>query len=302
MKLGFLLSEVWQGLRRNLSMAISIVLVTMVSMFLLGLGLLAQKQVDTMKGYWYDRVQVSIYLCPQQSSQPNCQGQGVTDAQKAAVRSQLEQMPEVRTVFYESEQQAFDRFKDQFRNSPVVSNNLKVGDIPQSYRVQLKDPSKFAVVSSQFDGAPGVASVQDQAKVLGKFFKVINLVTLFAILLALLMVVCAALLMVTTIRQVAFTRRREIGIMRLVGASNATIRTPFILETLISGLIGVGLAVGMLWALTHFVFNRVLNQIFYDRALIGDTDVWSTAPWMVLSVAVLAVSTSMLTLWRYLRV
>ena len=82
MRPGFMLGEVWNGLRRNLSMSVSIVLVTMVSMFLLGLGLLAQKQVETMKGYWYDRVQVSIYLCPQSSQQPNCASGPVTQEQK----------------------------------------------------------------------------------------------------------------------------------------------------------------------------------------------------------------------------
>lgn len=302
MRPGFMLGEVWNGLRRNLSMSVSIVLVTMVSMFLLGLGLLAQKQVETMKGYWYDRVQVSIYLCPQSSQQPNCASGPVTQEQKTNIKSQLDQMPEVRQVYFESEQQAFDRFKEQFRNSPEIIDNLKVGDIPQSYRVQLKDPSKFEVVASQFDGAPGVASVQDQAKVLGKLFSAINLVTVFAIGLAALMTLAAALLMVTTIRQVAFTRRREIGIMRLVGASNVTIRTPFILEVLIAGLVGTGLALALLWSLTHVVFNSRLNQLFYDRALIGDGDVWATAPWMLLIVVVLAVTTSTLTLWRHLRV
>lgn len=302
MKAGFMLGEVWNGLRRNMSMAVSVILVTMVSMYLLGLGLLAQRQADTMKGYWYDRVQVSVYLCNDGATQPNCQRKGATPEQKATIKAQLQQLPEVRDVFYESEQQAFDRFKEQFRNSPVVSNNLKVGDIPDSFRVQLKDPSKFAVVTSQFDGAPGVASVQDQEKVLKPFFQVINLITLFAVLLAVLMVACAALLIMTTVRQVAFARRREIGIMRLVGASNFTIRTPFIVETLLSGLLGALAAVGLLWATVHFLFNRKLAKILYDRALIGDTDVWFVAPWMVLVVVVVAVSTSMLTLWRYLRI
>ena len=68
----------------------------MVSMFLLGLGLLAQRQADTMKGYWYDRIQVSIYLCTADSRQPNCENAAVTDAQKAAIQRQLEALPEVK--------------------------------------------------------------------------------------------------------------------------------------------------------------------------------------------------------------
>ncbi|MEO5609799.1 MAG: permease-like cell division protein FtsX [Ornithinibacter sp.] len=297
----FLLSEVGSGLRRNASMAISVVLVTMVSMFLLGLGLLAQRQADTMKGYWYDRIQVSIYLCTQNSLQPNCEGKAVTDAEKNAIQGQLEALPEVKAVFYESEQQAFDRFKKQFRNSPIAGN-VQLGDIPQSMRVQLADPTKYAVVTSQFEGAPGVATVQDQEKVLSKFFTIINYVTFFAVLLAGLMVACAALLMATTIRQAAFIRRREIGIMRLVGASNWTIRMPFLSEMVIVSAVGVGLAVGMLVAVTKYVFNEGASRIALSQAFIGTSDVWILAPWMFLGVMLVALVTSLITLRRYLRV
>ena len=301
MQARFLFSEVGSGLRRNLSMAVSVVLVTMVSMFLLGLGMLAQRQADTMKGYWYDRIQVSIYLCTANSLQPNCENRPVTEAQKAAIQEQLEALPEVKEVFYESEQEAYDRFKQQFRNSPIAGN-VEIGDIPQSLRVQLTDPTKYAVVTSQFEGAPGVATVQDQEKVLSKFFTIINYVTFFAVLLAALMVACAALLMATTIRQAAFIRRREIGIMRLVGASNWTIRMPFLTEMVIVSVVGVGLAVAMLLALMQYVFTEGASQIALSQAFIGTSDVWILVPWMFLAVIAVAVVTSLVTLHRYLRV
>jgi cell division transport system permease protein len=297
----FLFSEVGSGLRRNVSMAISVVLVTMVSMFLLGLGLLAQRQADTMKGYWYDRIQVSIYLCTADSRQPNCEDTAVTDAQKAAIQSQLKALPEVKQVFFESEQEAFDRFKEQFRNSPIAGN-VQVGDIPQSLRVQLNDPTKYQVVTEQFEGAPGVATVQDQEKVLSKFFTIIRWITIFAVALAALMAACAALLMATTIRQAAFIRRREIGIMRLVGASNWTIRMPFLTEMVIVSGVGVLLAVGLLVALTNYVFEEGVIQIALSQAFIGVSDVWILAPWMLLGVTAIAVLTSLVTLRRYLRV
>lgn len=300
MRARFIAGEVWSGLRRNLSMALSVVLVTMVSMFLLGMGLLAQRQADTMKGYWYDRIQVSIYLCNDKATAPNCQGKAATDAEQQAIRTQLEAMPEVKEVFHETEQQAYDRFKEQFRNSPVTGN-VRVGDIPQSFRVQLDDPSKFPIVTSQFEAAPGVASVQDQEQVLERFFKIINWITAFSVALAALMVVCATLLMATTIRQAAFIRRREIGIMRLVGASNATIRMPFILEMLVVATLGVALAIFLLWLGLRFIFNRGFNTVL-SSALIGSGDVWALTPWLVGGVIVIAVLTSLFTLRRYLRV
>ena len=124
-------------------MAVSVILVTMVSMFLLGLGLLAQRQADA-EGYWYDRIQVSIYLCTPNSSSPTARTGPSPTRRRPAIQRQLEALPEVKAVFLESEQEAFERFKEQFRNSPI-SGNVQVGDIPQSLRVQLTDPTKFEV-------------------------------------------------------------------------------------------------------------------------------------------------------------
>jgi len=301
MRLQFMLSEIWIGLRRNASIAISVMLVTMVSIYLLGLGLLAQRQIDTIKGYWYDRVQVSIFMCGKDTSEPNCEGKAVTAEQRDALKAQLEQMkPLVKNIYYESEQQAYDRFQEQFRNSPLAGN-IRVGDIPQSYRVQLSDPTKYEVVVSSFDGAPGVGRVQDQQKTLDKLFQVMNVITITSVGLALLMILCSILLMATTIRQAAFSRRRETGIMKLVGASNLTIRLPFVMETVLAALGGAALAAGLLWATMRFG-QPYLAEAVPDVALIGVSDVWVLTPWLAGLIVAVAVVTSWVTLWRYLRV
>lgn len=300
MRLGFIVGEIGTGLRRNVSMAISVILVTMVSVFLLGLGLLAQRQADTMKGYWYDRIQVSIFLCTQGAPYPNCNEQAVTEEQKATLASQLKAMPEVEAVYFEDAQEAYERFKEQLRSSPI-SETVQVGDIPESYRVKLKDPTKFALVSSQFESSPGVASVQDQETVLKKFFTIINGITVFALGLAALMAACAALLMATTIRQAAFVRRREISIMRLVGASSMAIRMPFVLEMLVVAAVGVALAVGLLWGVVYVVFKEV-HKVASLQAWIDTSDVLAIAPWLFGGVGLLALLTSLGTLRRYLRV
>ena len=111
MRFQFLLGEIGNGLRRNLSMAVSVVIVTMISMYLLGLGLMGQRQVDTMKDYWYDRVQVTVLLCAEKTRFANCAGEPTTDAQRTAIKAELEALkPTVKEVYYESRDQAFDRF------------------------------------------------------------------------------------------------------------------------------------------------------------------------------------------------
>ncbi|MBM6546883.1 ABC transporter permease [Janibacter sp. YIM B02568] len=297
-----ILVDAWQGLRRNKSIAVSVVLVTMISMYLLGVGVLAQRQVQTMKGHWYDRVQVSIYLCTETSSQPNCSQGAATEEQRATIEAQLEESkPLVKEVYFETEQEAFDRFREDYENSPL-SKNIRVGDIPPSYRVQLSDPEQYETIASAFENAPGVASVPDLRKVFSSLFQAINIATAVMVALALLTLVSAVLLMATTIRQAAYTRRREIAIMKLVGASNSTIRTPFILETLIAGIVGTLLAIGLLWFSAWSLFDEYLIQESSGTAFISSAEVLVIAPFLLVLVAVLAIATSTVTLWRYLRV
>ena len=295
------LADAWEGLRRNKSIAISVILVTMISMYLLGVGLLAQQQVSQMKGHWYDRVQVSIYMCTDISDQPNCATGGATEEQKESVSAQLEDMELVEEVEYESEREAYERFTEDYENSPLASD-VRVGDIPPSYRVQLSDPEEFETVASAFEGAPGVASVPNLREVFSPLFRAINIITAVMVGLAVLTLVSAVLLMATTIRQAAFTRRREIAIMKLVGASNRTIRTPFIIETIVSGLIGVVMAIGLLWLSAWVLFDRYLLQENAGTPFISANDVWVIAPFLVIGVVLLAVATSAVTLRRYLKV
>lgn len=244
MRFQFILSEIGIGLRRNLSMTVSVILITMVSLILLGGGILAQKQVGLMKDFWYDRVQVSIFLCGEDSAPVSCSGGAVTQVQKDKIRADLNS-PElasyVERVYYESSQQAYERFKKQFKNS-VLSANLTPDQMPESFRVKLKDPKKYAAVVQMFQGRPGVEEVQDQNQVLDRLFALINGAKWIAWFIATVTLVAAALLVWTTIRLAAFTRRREAAVMRLVGASNLVIQLPFILESMIAAAIGALIA------------------------------------------------------------
>lgn len=304
MRLQFLLSEVFGGLRRNTSMIVSVVLVSMVSMFFLGSGLLAQRQVDVAKGYWYDKVQVSVFLCTAESTgTPSCADGKVTDSQRSQIRSDLLSLrPLVQEVHHESAEVAYKRFKDQFKNSPELSSVNKEA-IPESFRVKLSDPQRVGEIIDALDGAPGVEAVSDQRKVLDTFFRLLNVISIGAVALAALMSVCAVLLITTTIQQVARTRRREVEIMRSVGASATVVRLPFLVETVIAVLIGAALAVAGLWAMVHYGTAQLLEDGNGGLvSLIGTEDVWMVAPWLGAGGLVVAVATSWLTLRRHLRV
>jgi cell division transport system permease protein len=304
MRLQFIFDEIMVGLRRNVAMAVSVVLVTVVSLFLLGLGFLAQRQVETMKDYWFDRVQVSIFLCGSDSDAASCADGTVTQAQKDQIRTDLAS-PQlagyVKKVYYESKQQAFTRFRSQFKDS-VLSNNVTVDQMPESYRVQLKNPEQYQAVAQVFTDRPGVESVEDQNQVLDRLFALLNGLKYASWLLAAVTLICSVLLVATTIRLTAFTRRRETGIMRLVGASNFFIQLPFILESMFAAAIGAGLASIALVCLTHFEIQGRLSHSLKFINYVNTGDALLIVPWLFLIGLTIAGVSSFLALLRYLRV
>lgn len=303
MRLRFLASEVWQGVRRNTSMIASVVLVSMVSMFFVGSGLLAQRQVDQAKGDWYDKVHAFVFLCTDTDTNvAACAGGKAGAAQTETIKSNLESLrPLVTKVDYKTSEQAAAIFRDQYRDSPYV-NSVDAASMPAFYEVRLSDPQRFDEIASGFSGMPGVAHVSNLHDVLSPFFSFLNMLGVGSAIIAVLMVLCSVLLMVTTIRQVAFTRRRQVGIMRLVGASSATIYLPFVAEVLIASLAGAALASVLLWVMVHFGVSNLAGSGGGFVNLIGDSDVFVVVPWVFLGSVVLAVVTSWVTLRRYLKV
>jgi cell division transport system permease protein len=304
MRLQFIFDEIAVGLRRNVAMAVSVILVTVVSLFLVGLGFLAQRQIGTMKDYWYDKVQVSIFLCGSDSDSGSCANGPVTDAQKEQIKSDLAS-PQltgyVKNVYYESKQQAFARFKQQFKNS-VLSNNVTVDQMPESFRVQLKNPRQYQAVAQVFTDRAGVDSVEDQNQVLNRLFSLLNGLKIASWLLAGVTLFSSVLLVATTIRLTAFTRRRETGIMRLVGASNFFIQLPFILESMIAAAIGATLASVALVALTHFEIQGRLAHSLKFINYVNTGDALMIVPWLFIIGLFITGVSSFVALQRYLKV
>jgi cell division transport system permease protein len=301
LRASFILSEIGIGLRRNLTMTVAVVVTTAVSLAFFGFGLLFNRQVDTMKDFWYDKVEVSVFLCGEDSDVPSCAAGEVTLAQRDQVQRELKEMREVKTVYYESKLEAYTRFKGQFKDS-AIADNVTPDLMPESFRVKLKDPEQFDIVATQFRGRDGVEQVQDQKQLLEKFFKVLNYLQVGAWALAFVMIIVAVLLISNTIRVSAFSRRRETGIMKLVGASSFSIQLPFLLEGAIAGLIGALLATGALAAFESQVIKRSAEPAFPFTRFVGWADVWATVPWMIFLGVALSSLASFLTLRKYLRV
>ena len=304
MRLQFILSEIGLGLRRNLSMTISVILVTFVSLTFVGAAGLLQLQIDQMKDDWYDRVEVSIYLCPQDSDAPTCAGGEATPDQMDALRAQLESQtlaPYVEQVYFESKEDAFVAFQELYPDE-WWAQGITAEQLQASFRVALIDPQDYQVVSDVFTGQQGVEEVRDQSEVIEPLILVLNRTSLVAAGLAAVMLLAAVLLITTTIRLSAMSRRRETGIMRLVGASNLFIQLPFMLEGAIAATIGAAMSVAGLWFGVRYLIEDWLAQSVRFIPYIDAGAVWTIAPALMAVAIVLATISSVVTLSRYTKV
>jgi cell division transport system permease protein len=280
------------GLRRNLSMTFAVILTVAISLAGLGCAWLVGKQVNTMKDYWFDKIQVSVFLT-----------KDVTQPERDAIRQQLQQLPDVQTVYYESKAQAYQRFKVQFKDVPALVKNTSPDALPESFRVKLKDPRKYSIVASAVQNMPGVDEVQGRSKALERFFRLLHGLELGAWTLGAIVLVATILLIFNTVRLSAFSRRRETGIMRLVGASDLYIQAPFVLEGAFAGLIGAVVATIGLISFKVILIDHGVKAVFGNIVrYIGWGTVWATIPFVALIGILLAGITSLVTLQRYLRV
>ncbi|GDX16607.1 cell division protein FtsX [Actinomycetes bacterium] len=300
MRARFLLAEVGIGLKRNFTMTFAVIITVAISLSLLGIGLLSNSQVNAMKDYWYDKIEVSVFLCGSLSESPSCSGGIVTSAQRLEIQNELQKMPVVDNVYYESQSQAYARFQERFKDS-AIAQNVTADQLPESFRVKLKDPQQFPVIVSAFSGRPGVDLVQDQRTILEKFFRLLAVLRNGALLVGLASVLTAALLISNTLRIAAFNRRRETGVMKLVGASSWSIQLPFLLEGVISAVIGWGLATGLLSLLKTVIDSKVAPLLTFTN-FFGWGEVWVASGWLLLTGLGVSVLASLVTLRRYLKV
>jgi cell division transport system permease protein len=255
-RFSFVSKEVGNGLRRNFTMTIALIVSVAVSLSLVGAALLMSAQVERMKGYWYDKIEVSIFLCGNTSVAFTCTG-ATTEEQRKNIETILGTLDSVQEIFYESSDDAYEQFKEQFAGSAILAN-ISPDALPASFRVKLDNPENFEKVASALQSVQGVESIQDQRKLLDRFFQILKGLQSFALAIAISMLFVTVLLVMNTVRVAAFARRRETSIMRSVGASNMSIRLPFILEAAVAAILGSTLATAGILASKYWLIDARL--------------------------------------------
>ncbi|MDQ3485720.1 MAG: permease-like cell division protein FtsX [Actinomycetota bacterium] len=264
MQLRYVFTELGQGLRRNVSMHIAVVLTLFVSLTLAGIGSLLSKEADKTSEFLGGQLKVTVWLClPDDNNNPACTGE-VTEAQKSAIEEVVAESPDVEDYYFESKERAFEKVKEllgpeQFEG-PDPAATAK--DLPQSYWITLKDPQADEAIKSAVIGLDGVSYIEDARAQLAPVYDTIDALKYSSWVGAGFLILAAVLLVANTIRLAAFARRKEIAIMRLVGASTLYITLPFLLEAVVTAMFGVLLAAGALAAFTQFgIIDRLSETI-----------------------------------------
>jgi cell division transport system permease protein len=282
--------ETVAGLRRNGLVAFAAVSTVFIAAFLFGGAQLIGRQIGLVIEQQTEKVEVAVYL-----------NDGISQADRERIQTVLTRMPEVAKVQYESKEQAFARFEELFKNQPELANNVSPDALPASYRVQLVDPEKFEVVKAQLEGQPGIEKIIDNRDVLKRLFAVANVLKRGAYIASAVMLLSAIALIANTVRMAVFARRKEIGIMRLVGATNWFIRVPFMIEAVVEGLLGATLAVVALTVLKRSFFNEFHSTLGFIP-IVSNQDLFTLIPLILVGGVLVAIFASVLAMRRFLEV
>jgi cell division transport system permease protein len=289
-RLAYFTRETLISLRRNLLMTFAGVMTVAVSLFLFGGILLVSRTVDHGTNKWKHGVELEIFMQVKAS-----------DAKTNAVTAQLKSDPNVKSFRFLTHQDAYNEFKKLFADQPVLVENETPAGLPTSFRVVPIKPQLTSVIASEFQNVPGVSAVNTPAKEVKTLLNVTKWIRWAFFVLAGVLLASSLFLIVNTIRLATFARRREIEVMKLVGASNFFVRVPFMAEGFVQGAIGAGFAVGLVyflkWIITKLLKNQHnLLQPFYASS----HDVFVIGALVLAIGAVIGVMGSMIGLRRFL--
>ncbi len=296
MRANFIISEVLNGLRRNVTMTVAMILTTAITLGMFGGGLLVIQMADKSQKIFLDRVEMQFWINDAVADRdPNC-----TQDPCSTLRTNLENEPGVAKVTFIDRAEAYKVAQDTFKDTPdIVDENT----LPASLKVRVSDSSRFGEVLDKYQKAPGVDGVLDQRQLVQRIFSVLDGTRNAAFVIAVVLALSAILLIMNMVQIAAYTRRTEVAIMRLVGATRWYTQLPFLLEAVVAAFFGSLLAIGGLFAAKVLFFENALRDLYGVNILarITNSDVLFVSPFIVIGGILLAGVTAYVTLRVYVR-
>jgi cell division transport system permease protein len=290
-RFGYFFRETATALRRNALVTFAAISTVFISLFLLGGALLVERQVRLMTGEWASKVEVSVFL------RDDASGEEID-----ALGAKIAAIPEADQVFFENREQAYENFRELFRDNPALIENVDPSAMPQSYRIKLVDPADFPVIRARLAGDPAIDQIKDEQAILKKLLAVTSVLRTGVIAVAAIMLISAAGLIGNTVRMAVFARRKEIAIMKLVGATNWFIRVPFLIEGMVQGLIGGVAAVLAIFAMKFLFIDPLRGRVAFVPSWIDTGEILFTVPILLLTGMLIAAVASLLAMRRFLEV
>jgi cell division transport system permease protein len=290
-RFGYFFRETATALRRNALVTFAAISTVFISLFLLGGALLVERQVRLMTGEWASKVEVSVFL------RDDASGEEID-----ALGAKVADIPEVEEVFFENREQAYQNFRELFRDNPALIENVDPSAMPRSYRIKLVDPADFPVIRARLAGDPAIDQIKDEQAILKKLLAVTSVLRTGVIAVAAIMLISAAGLIGNTVRMAVFARRKEIAIMKLVGATNWFIRVPFLIEGMVEGLIGGVVAVLAIFAMKFLFIDPLRGRVAFVPSWIDTGEILFTVPILLLTGVLIAAVASLLAMRRFLEV
>ena len=272
-KFSYVLKNTLLNMRRTPLLVFATIIAVLVSSFLVFTTLSARSIVENNTIRWQNGVHVVVFLDDR-----------VTTTAHKQLEESLESYPEVRTVDYFSKQEAEEEFKVLFKDQPELLAEVDYEILPSSLRINLNDPSDYTLIIERLEGNPAVKEIRSSGEAIERLLSLTDTLVISASAFALLIGFAAFILIINTLRIAAFSKKKEIKIMRLVGASSTYIRLPFIFEAVIESLIGTSIAVGFGWAVIEYSKNSVVAESIFDITIADDYLIFLTLSLLMFSL------------------
>ena len=272
-KFSYVLKNTLLNMRRSPLLVFATIIAVLVSSFLVFTTLSARSIVENNTLRWQNGIHVVVFLDDR-----------VTTTAHKQLETSLEDYPEVRTVDYFSKPEAEEEFKVLFKDQPELLAEVDYEILPASLRINLNDPSNYKLIIERLDGNPAVKEIRTSGEAIERLLSLTDTLVISASAFALLIGFAAFILIINTLRLAAYSKKKEIKIMRLIGASSTYIRLPFIFEAVIESLIGTSIAVGFGWALIEYSKNSVVADSIFDITISDDYLIFLTLSLLMFSL------------------
>ena len=272
-KFSYVLKNTLLNMRRTPLLVFATIIAVLVSSFLVFTTLSARSIVENNTLRWQNGIHVVVFLDDR-----------VTTTAHKQLETSLEDYPEVRTVDYFSKPEAKEEFKVLFKDQPELLAEVDYEILPASLRINLNDPSNYKLIIERLDGNPAVKEIRTSGQAIERLLSLTDTLVISASAFALLIGFAAFILIINTLRLAAYSKKKEIKIMRLIGASSTYIRLPFIFEAVIESLIGTSIAVGFGWALIEYSKNSIVADSIFDITISDDYLIFLTLSLLMFSL------------------